>query len=88
LHRQSKPVALHLKGPSDAKGHIARHFSNGDVCQKPHRGLAVIASAGCDLPVDALGKDHGDNRPMTGEDAYIRQLDLDVAAIMESIRIS
>jgi hypothetical protein len=32
--------------------------------------IAVIASAGCDLPVDALGKDHGDNRPMTGEDAY------------------
>jgi hypothetical protein len=47
--------------------------------------LAVIASAGCDLPVDALGKDHGDNRPMTGEDAYIRQLDLDVAAIIEGM---
>ena len=30
----------------------------------------------------ALGKDHGDNRPMTGEDAYIRQLDLDVATII------
>jgi hypothetical protein len=44
--------------------------------------LAVIASAGCDLPVDALGKDHGDSRPMTREDAYIRQLDLDVAAII------
>jgi hypothetical protein len=47
--------------------------------------LAVIASAGCDLPVDGLGKDHGDNRPMTGEDAYLRQLDLDVAAIIEDM---
>jgi hypothetical protein len=47
--------------------------------------FAVIASAGCDLSVDALGKDHGDNRPMTGEDAYIRQLDLDVAAIIEGM---
>jgi hypothetical protein len=44
--------------------------------------LAVIASAGCDQPVDALGKDHGDNRPMTREDAYRKQLDLDVAAII------
>ena len=44
--------------------------------------LAGIASAGCDLPVDALGKDHGDNRRMIGDDANIRQLDLDVAAII------
>ena len=47
--------------------------------------LAVIASAGCDRPVDALGKDHGYNRPMTRQDAYIRQLDLDVAAIIEGM---
>jgi hypothetical protein len=44
--------------------------------------LAVIASAGCDRPVDALGRDHGDSRPMTREDAYRKQLDLDVAAII------
>ena len=57
-----------------------------DVCQKPHRGARChCVSGGCDLPVDALGKDHGDNRPMTGEDAYIRQLDLDVAAIIEGM---
>ena len=47
--------------------------------------LAVIASAGCDQPVDALGKAHGDNRPMTREDAYSKQLDLDVAAIIEGM---
>ena len=47
--------------------------------------LAVIAAVGCDRPVDALGKDHSDNRPMTREDAYRRQLDLDVAAIIEGM---
>ena len=47
--------------------------------------LAVIASAGCNQSVDAPGKNHGDNRPMTREDAYVRQLDLDVAAIIEGM---
>jgi hypothetical protein len=47
--------------------------------------LAVTASAGCDRTVDALGKNHGDSRQITREDAYIRQLDLDVAAIIEGM---
>ena len=47
--------------------------------------LAIIASAGCDQPADALGKAHGDNQPMTREDAYRKQLDLDVAAIIEGM---
>ena len=44
--------------------------------------LAVIASAGCNQSVDAQRKDLGDNRPMMREDAYGRQVDLDVAAIV------
>ena len=44
--------------------------------------LAVIASAGCGQSVDVLGTDPGNNRPMTREDAYRRQVDLDVAAIV------
>ena len=47
--------------------------------------LAVIVAVGCDRSVDALGKDHSDNRPMTREDVYRRQLDLDVAAIIEGM---
>ena len=44
--------------------------------------LSVTASAGCGQSVDVLGKDQGNNRPMIGEDAYRRQVDLDVAAIV------
>jgi hypothetical protein len=57
--------------------------------QSPRQGvfvllgvLAVIASAGCGQTVDAVGKDHGSGRPMTGQAAYARQVDLDVAAIV------
>ena len=44
--------------------------------------LSVIASTGCGQSGDVLGKDHGNNRPMTREDAYRGQVDLDVAAIV------
>jgi hypothetical protein len=44
--------------------------------------LAVIASPGCGPSFDVLGKDLRNNRPITREDAYGRQVDLDVAAIV------
>ena len=44
--------------------------------------LSVIASTGCGQSVDIPGKDLGYNRPMIGEDAYKRQVDLDVSAIV------
>jgi hypothetical protein len=47
--------------------------------------LAVIASAGCNQPVDALRKDDENSRLMTREDVYRRQLDLDVAAIIRGM---
>jgi hypothetical protein len=47
--------------------------------------LTVIASVGCNQPVDALRKDDGNNPPMTREDVYRRQLDLDVAAIIRGM---
>jgi hypothetical protein len=44
--------------------------------------LAVMGSAGCGPSSDVLGKDLGNSRPVTREDAYGRQVDLDVAAIV------
>ena len=44
--------------------------------------FAVIASAGCDQSMDVPTRDLGDNRPVVREDAYGRQVDLDVAAIV------
>jgi hypothetical protein len=44
--------------------------------------FAVIASTSCGQAVDVLGKNPGNNRLMTREDAYRRQVDLDVAAIV------
>ena len=49
--------------------------------------LAIIASAGCNQPVDALRKDDESNPPMTREDVYRRQLDLDVAAIIRGMAL-
>jgi hypothetical protein len=45
--------------------------------------LAVIASAGCNQPVDGLRNEN--NSSMTREDVYQRQLDLDVAAIIRGM---
>ncbi len=50
--------------------------------------LAVIASAGCTQPVDALHKGNQNNPPMTLEDVYRRQLDLDVAAIVRGMALA
>jgi hypothetical protein len=64
------------------------HWTGGAISaqQSVIGALAVIASAGCDQSVDAaLWKAYGDNRPMTREDAYRKQRDLDVAAIIEGM---
>ena len=45
--------------------------------------LAVIASAGCNQPVDSLQNEN--NSSMTREDVYRRQLDLDVTAIIRGM---
>jgi hypothetical protein len=44
--------------------------------------LAVIAPPGCNRPVGTLQTADDDNPPVTREDVYLRQLDLDVAAII------
>jgi len=43
---------------------------------------ALSAAAVCGRSVDVLGKDQGNNRPVVREDAYRRQVALDVAAIV------
>src|SRR5690348_2766530 len=43
--------------------------------------VAVSASPGCNQPVGALQNDVENNSPITSGNVYLRQLDLDVAAI-------
>jgi hypothetical protein len=47
--------------------------------------LSILASAGCNQPVDAFGRDDENSSSMIREDVYRRQLDLDVAAIVRGM---
>ena len=50
--------------------------------------LVVIASADRNRPIDSLREDDQNNPPMTREDVYRRQLDLDVAAIIRGMALA
>jgi hypothetical protein len=72
------------------RGYVRRRLlkqETGNAVQSSHQricvrgligGLAVLAVLGCDQRVDVLGN----SRPVTREDAYSRQVALDVAAIV------
>jgi hypothetical protein len=55
------------------------------------RGLICtlsVASVGCNQTIEVLRGDHENDAPMTRDDAYRRQLDLDVAAIIRGMALA
>ena len=72
------------------RGYVRRRVRRqqaGNAVQSSHEGicvrgliggLAVLAALGCDQRADVLGN----SPPITRQDVYSRQLDLDVAAIV------
>ena len=50
--------------------------------------LSVVASVGCKQTVDASRRDLENHAPMSQDDVYRRQLDLDVAAIIRGMALA